>query len=591
MYKFQLNHIKSSKITSNLCFEWINGLIQSAGFVIIQLKEATLMPKLRFIPFSVISVMISIIISFSCRSEENLTLAQSEKYEDLVDLFQEFCEFQKPPMSNGIPDYSTAAMEEQRRGLNRFQDRINAMDISAWPVSQQVDYHLVRAEMNGLEFTHRVLRPWSRDPCFYLPSQGGAGPVIDIGLRIPENLPITSQELREIRERLVVIPAIYDQAKNNLREAAKDFAIMAIRSAKEENEVYQKIAESFSEHHPDLSELALLAGEAVEDYGTWIEQNLHTMTAKAGVGKENYNWWLKNVHLFPYTWDDCLDIVEREDDRVMTFLKLEENRNRKLPPLEPVSSQEEYKQSVKDSLEHVMNFLREEEIFSIPDFLTTEEYFGSWHDFDRPWPEHHDYFFNFSHRESLPEETHECIGHYFDELRHKQDNRPIRGVQRLFQIDWIRSEGFAFALEELLMHAGYLDTRPRRGREVVYEQAAFRTCRALADLRMHSHEFTLEQAMEYAVACAPHGELLEDSPHLHYEMQTTLRFVGWHMGMVVGKAQFMELIRDRAKQLGDEFNLRQFMDDFLAAGMIPMSLIRWEMTGMDDQMKVLLDKN
>ena len=137
------------------------------------------------------------------------------------------------------------------------------------------------------------------------------------------------------------------------------------------------------------------------------------------------------------------------------------------------------------------------------------------------------------------------------------------------------------------MHAGYLDTRPRRARGVVYEQAAFRTCRALVDLRMHSHEFSLEEAREFAVACAPHGELLEDSPHLHYEMQTTLRYVGWHMGMVVGKAQFMKLISDRAKQLGDAFNLRQFMDEYLAAGMIPMSLIRWEMTGFEDEIKKL----
>jgi uncharacterized protein (DUF885 family) len=59
------------------------------------------------------------------------------------------------------------------------------------------------------------------------------------------------------------------------------------------------------------------------------------------------------------------------------------------------------------------------------------------------------------------------------------------------------------------------------------------------------------------------------------------------MGMVAGKVQFMKLFRDRAKQLGDEFNLRQFMDEYLAAGMIPMSLIRWEMTGYDDEIKEL----
>jgi len=534
--------------------------------------------------------LLSVMFLFSCTQAENETTngAVRSDYEDLVTLFKEFREFHKPEMTNGIPDYSASAMEEKRLGLKHFQDRLAAMDISSWPVSQQVDYHLVRAEMNGMEFYHRVLKPWSRDPCFYLPSQGGAGPVIRIGLRIPESFPLPEDKIEEFKNTLEAIPEMYEQAKVNLIHGAHDFAVMAVRSAKEESERYRKLTDWIAGDHPDLAAAATRAQQSVEDYGLWVEQNLDRMTGIAGVGKENYNWWLKNVHLFPYTWEDCLDIVEREDNRVITFLKLEENRNRKLPPIKPVSSQEEYKASVRASLEHVMNFLKEEEIFTVQDYLLIDVYLGyRLRSAKGPWPEKHDYFFNFSHRESLPEETHECVGHYFDGLRHRRDERPIRGVRRLYEIDWIRSEGFAFGLEELLMHAGYLDHRPRRGREVVYEQSAFRTCRALADLRMHSHDYTLKEAMDFAVKCAPHGELLEDSHHLHYEMQTTLRYVGWHMGMVVGKVQFMKLFRDRAKQLGDEFNLRQFMDEFLAAGMIPMSLIRWEMMGFDDEIEKL----
>jgi hypothetical protein len=539
--------------------------------------------------FIYLILVLSVVFLCSCTPTENETanVTSTGDYEDLVSLFKEFREFHKPRITNGIPEYSAAAMVEKRQGLKLYQDRLAAIDISAWPISQKVDYHLVRAEMNGMDFYHRVLKPWSRDPCFYLPSQGGAGPVIRIDLRIPDSLPIPEDKIEEFRKKLKAIPEMYEQAKKNLTDGAHDFAVMAVRSAKEESEGFRELADRLSEHHPDLAADATKAQNAVEEYGVWIEENFDRMTGIAGVGKENYNWWLKNVHLFPYTWEDCLDTVLHEDNRVITFLKLEENRNKKLPPIKPVSSQEEYKESVRASLENVMKFLREEEIFTVQDYLTTDGYFGRWHDFDRPWPEHHDYFFNFSHRESLPEETHECVGHYFDGLRHRRDERPIRGVRRLYEIDWIRSEGFAFGLEEILMHAGYLDHRSRRGREVVYEQAAFRTCRALADLRMHSHDYTLEEAMEFAVKCAPHGELLEDSPHLHYEMQTTLRYVGWHMGMVVGKVQFMKLFRDRAKQLGDEFNLRQFMDEFLAAGMIPMSLIRWEMTGYDDEIKEL----
>ena len=33
--------------------------------------------------------------------------------------------------------------------------------------SQRGDYRLVEAEMNGLDFFLRVLKPWARDPGFY----------------------------------------------------------------------------------------------------------------------------------------------------------------------------------------------------------------------------------------------------------------------------------------------------------------------------------------------------------------------------------------------------------------------------------------
>ena len=109
-------------------------------------------------------------ISFICCSPkgEKRVVVSSSKYEDLVSLFREWREFQKPKVTKGVPDYTAAAIKEQMKGLKKFQSRLKAIDCSSWPISQQVDYHIVRAEMNGLDFDHRVLRPWSRNPCFYV---------------------------------------------------------------------------------------------------------------------------------------------------------------------------------------------------------------------------------------------------------------------------------------------------------------------------------------------------------------------------------------------------------------------------------------
>ena len=62
-----------------------------------------------------------------------------------------------------------------------------------------------------------------------------------------------------------------------------------------------------------------------------------------------------------------------------------------------------------------------------------------------------------------------------------------------------------------------------------------------------------------------------------------------HSNVVTGKAYFMKLFRERAQELGDEFVLRDFIDEFLEVGIIPMSLIRWEMTGNSDDVTLVTE--
>src|SRR6185295_12016631 len=94
--------------------------------------------------------------------------APPSSYQDLVALFKEWRVFQKPKVVDGVPDYTAAAMAAQKAALPALQKRLAALDTTGWSISQQIDYHLVRAEMNGLEFDLRVKRPWAKSPSFYL---------------------------------------------------------------------------------------------------------------------------------------------------------------------------------------------------------------------------------------------------------------------------------------------------------------------------------------------------------------------------------------------------------------------------------------
>jgi uncharacterized protein (DUF885 family) len=52
---------------------------------------------------------------------------------------------------------------------------------------------------------------------------------------------------------------------------------------------------------------------------------------------------------------------------------------------------------------------------------------------------------------------------------------------------------------------------------------------------------------------------------------------------MIGKLQMDALLADRASQLGSDFSLREFHDQFLASGQLPIALIRYEMIGEGDE--------
>lgn len=136
------------------------------------------------------------------------------------------------------------------------------------------------------------------------------------------------------------------------------------------------------------------------------------------------------------------------------------------------------------------------------------------------------------------------------------------------------------------MHTGLLDTRPR-ARELAYNLLAFRGSRSISDLRIHSNEFTLMDGFQFNIDWTPYGWLPEDSPTMWHDIELYLRQPGYGVGYLIGSVQLQKLIAERGRQLGESFVLKEFMDSFYDSGMIPLSLIRWEMTGLDDEIRNL----
>ena len=135
-------------------------------------------------------------------ASHSVSLGAAGDYATLTAIHQEFQT--RPTITAGVPEYSPADLSAQRNALRQLGARLDAIDPHSWPVPQQVDDLLVRANMDALDFDHRIMRPWSRDPALYLDAVGRT-PFADV--------PVPADELAALRDNLRSVPAVLDMAR------------------------------------------------------------------------------------------------------------------------------------------------------------------------------------------------------------------------------------------------------------------------------------------------------------------------------------------------------------------------------------------
>jgi uncharacterized protein (DUF885 family) len=537
------------------------------------------------VKFAVVGMLV---LTTACAGQRDTQARKSSHYADLVSFFHDWRAFEQPRFVDGVPDYSASAMTAQHAALADFQRRLAAFDTTGWSTSQQVDYNIIRAEMNGLDFSHRVLRPWARNPAFYVsfypsrsdqPAREGTVPAGAIELWT-YRFPLTPQSADSLAARLRAIPRFLQTARVNLDGNAKDLWTYGIESIRDQSAALSALSARVAATNPQVDSAAQQARVATDDFRHWLEEQAPSRTGPSGIGIDNYNWYLRNVQLVPYTWAQEELLMQRELARSRAALKLEEDRNRKLPALVPISNESDYTTRFNNSVTEYMAFLRDHNVLTVQSYMdpALRARIGTFHPADSP----REFFDEVSYRDPIVMLTHDY--HWFDLARMaaQPNPDPIRRDPLLYNIFVTRTEGFATAMEEMMLHEGFLDSHPRSN-ELIYVLVAERAARALGDLRLQSNEFTMAQAKKFASESTPRGWLRLDGATVTGEQHLYLQQPAYGTSYIIGKIQFDQMLDERAQQLGDAYSTKRFMDEFNDAGLIPMSLIRWQLTGNADQ--------
>ena len=514
---------------------------------------------------------------------------KTNNYETLHELFFEWRKFENPPLLYGAPDYTKSQFRKRQKPFKSIDNRLSDIDTTGWLKSQQVDWQLLRAEMNGYDFNRRVLKSWERDPAFYqtiwmhqsdVPAH--EGPINHALLEYWQySFPLKGKAKNKFLNELLVIPPFLIQAEKNLTGNAKDLWVAGIRNIRDQGEDLKTIEQSLLQYHNSRNDAELFvalvkAQKANEDFIKWLEKQSPKKNGPSGIGKDNYTWYQKNVHLVSLTWEEEVQLLKRELDRSWSSLKLEEHRNKDLPPMKAADTPEEFADLTNKAVNKMMKFLEENEVMYIKPNMkpALREHMGKF------VPKDQRNFFSIGmHYDPLPLYSH--FYHWFDlaQLRDEPHENPIRRAAPLYNMYDSKNEGIATAVEEMFMHAGLYDNNPR-SREIVWIMLAQRAARGLGSLYAHANMMTMAEASQVHVKWTPRG-WMEREPHLlEFEQHLYLRQPGYGTCYVTGKYLIENLMTQYAEKLeteGKPFVLRDFLDRFNSKGNIPVELIRQEM--------------
>ena len=516
------------------------------------------------------------------------------EYPALLDLFKDWRDFENPTLLNGAPDYTADRFNKEHQTFKDLEKRLTQIEIDDWPIPYQVDWHIVRAEMNGYDFNYRVLQPWVRDPAYYqtvwmLQSDVPAheGPTNHATLELwTYQFPLTHDEEKRLTDDLEVIPTFLEQARGNLTGNARDLWVAGIENFKQQARDLDQITEGLEGSKVKSGLLGALdnAQDATKYFIAWLEEQATGKTGSSGIGKEQYTWYQKNVHLLPFTWEEEVQLLQRELDRAWSSLKLEEQRNKDLPPMSAANTPEDFAQLKEQGVQRFMNFLKEKEIMIIKSNMepALREHMGQF------VPEDERNFFSIGmHYDPVPLYSH--FIHWFDlaQVRDEPHESPIRRGPLLYNIFDSKNEGIATSVEEMFMHAGLYEDSPR-SREIVWIMIAQRAARGLGSLYAHANEMTMAEASQVHVKWTPRGWMKREPHLLQFEQHFYLRQPGYGTSYITGKYLIERLLAEWSEQLEEQekpFVMKDFFKAFNDAGNIPVELVRWQMTGIKSNHK------
>ena len=509
-------------------------------------------------------------------------------------------------------DFSRPAHLGRIDSLTAFSERLDAITQETLSASDHIDAEIlagkIRAELLDLE----TLESWRRNPINYVWSLGES---ID-GLMKRSFAP-PSERLRAMTSRLGGVGAILGAMKDNLENPLREFTDLAIRIARGSVRFFGDTIKDWATStvgtdEPMFDEFRrsqTAAAEAVSQAATWLENDLLPRSdGEYAIGAEAFAAKLRYEEMIDVPLDELLAIGESNlardrRDFIETARRIDPGRS----PEEVVRSLSDDFPSAENlipraqqTIEGIVRFLEERKIVTVPSDVRplieeTPPYFrfGAFAAMDTPgpyedrareafyyvtppeedWsPEHKEEHLRLFNRAVMEVITiHEAYpGHYIQFLYADQFPTKTRKLVSCYS----NVEGWAHYTEQMMGEEGY-GQGDERIRLAQLLEALLRDCRWVVGMKLHTAGMSVEEGARVFV------ENGFQEPANAYEEARRGAYDPTYLAYTLGKLQVCKLRDDYRKEKGSRYSLRDFHDDFVRQGGIPIRLVRSQLLGDD----------
>lgn len=505
-----------------------------------------------------------------------------------------------------VEDLSAAAVGRRIVTLHGFQSQLDSLKAGAMTPDDSIDAAMIdgaiKSELQQLE----ELQVWKTNPMFYVGTPGNA-----VDLLMKRNFAPPAERLKSLTTRLRGVPKMIAAMKANVSNPAKEFTDLAIRIAGGSVGFFRNDVATWAKGAAGSDSAALKAfsaandsaAAALDDAAKWLKSDL-LPRSKGGyaIGSKAFSDKLLYDEMVDIPLDRLLALGEANLERdYKAFVATAQEVAPGKTPAEAMASIEAEHPPVdslisaaKATIEGSRQFLIDKKIVDVPSevrptIMETPPYarsgsFASMDtpgayeakateafyyvtppekDWDRNHVEEHMRLFNPSVMNIIT--VHEAYpGHYLQFLYGKQF--PTKTRKLLYASS--NAEGWAHYAEQMMIEEGFGNRDPKT-RLAQLSEALLRDCRWVVGIREHTMGMSVDEgAKKYFV------DKCFQTPANAYEEARRGAYNPTYLYYTLGKLQIYKLRSDYQKAKGSAYTLRDFHNEFVRQGSLPIKLIR-----------------